>query len=211
MGDYAKNNKGHEFKIGTCGNAYYATLEQLQNITNKCTEINYYLNPANKCQFAFPFPEYKHKEAGEISNFHEGQKVDFVIQLDAENQSWHENIYTHVHPKGCSGQNLISECPQKETPRRMPTNKNSFYLRSLSFDKEQNLVVGVECCYCQRVNILDEAELLSVMKSLETENELLSKESRYFTEEQRKTKIDYHSAIIDELNKVKNYNLGLKP
>lgn len=66
MGDYLKNGE----KIGTCGDAYYATKQMLEKHKDD-PESGYYLNPENGCSFAFPYPAYDGKDVGGISNFHE--------------------------------------------------------------------------------------------------------------------------------------------
>ncbi len=157
MGDYTKNN----VKIGTCGRAYYATKSMLEALSQD-SEVRHYLDPLNKCSFAFPFPEYDGKQVGEISNFHEGQRVDFQIKIKKEgSQTFHKHIVHHVHPQGAEGVNLFCDCPYsgEEKRSRMSSGMIAFRLVDQIY-YDSNLCIAGECVYCGERNIfsIDEAE-----------------------------------------------------
>lgn len=182
MGDYTKNGQ----KIGTCGKAYYATLQMLQNEKSiGDSEINHYLKPENKCSFAFPFPEYDGKKIGEISNFHEGDRVDFQIRIKKDgSNTFHQKIVHHIHPKGVAGINLFCDCPYHSSEN---VSKN-FVGDEIVFNlKEQiyfqgNLHISGECVYCGETNVFDESEAIEVCENLKKESEqnlLLSKREEY--------------------------------
>jgi hypothetical protein len=155
MGDYLNNGK----KIGTCGRAYYATFESLQEYKHE-EEAGAYLNPKNKCSFAFPFPEYDGKKAGDISNFHEGERAEYFFNLPAKS-GIHGTITHHLHPKGGWGINVFIDCPY--ISERVSSNFNkeveTFRLSEVCFLDSGKLGVLVECIYCGQRQVLSEQEI----------------------------------------------------
>ncbi len=159
MGDYT--NSG--VKIGTCGNAYYATLPMLKTRSGD-TEVSYYLDPKNRCTFAFPFPQWDKKAIGDVSNFHSDQWIPFYFKFKGE--SAHKDIVTHLHPEGCHGVNVWSVCPQdrENEGRYVSTNMpdyDTFRLYGQCYHNETLHIVG-ECPYCKQLSIFtkDEAALI---------------------------------------------------
>lgn len=85
MGDYTKNGT----KIGTCGKAYYSTykaLKQHPDALDASSDVAMYLKKENGCSFAFPFPEFKGKKVGEISQFHKKPEDKFWVTMDDGNK-----------------------------------------------------------------------------------------------------------------------------
>lgn len=180
MGDYLKNGQ----KIGTCGSAYYATKSMLEAVKTD-PEAAYYLDPKNKCSFAFPFPQYYGKKVGEISNFHEGDRAEQVVMLKrAGVESFHKQIVHHIHPRGGQGLNLFCDCPY-HNPEKVSKNFDDeflrFYLREqLYFNNE--LHVSGECIYCGEKNIFSAEEAQEIAVNLEGEalwNEREAKRPEY--------------------------------
>ena len=172
MGDYTK--KG--VKIGTCGKGYYTTLEMLKKQANSNDdEINYYLNPKNKCSFAFPFPQYDGKQIGEISSFHDD--VQCFVHLPSTIDSVHTKITTHLHPKGGQGINLFMACPYDKVNKSDHSSNldKSFITMRISGQGYFNdsLRVLATCIYCNQGQYLDEHETdlayESLMKQAEQE------------------------------------------
>jgi hypothetical protein len=165
MGDYTK--KG--VKIGTCGNAYYATLPMLlkERYTGD-SEIDYYCDPKNKCSFAFPFPLYDGKRIGEISGFHDS--IDCFVDLPESIESLHTDIVHHVHPKGGAGINLFIPCPfDKEKgsrhSRNLDKSKMTFKIVGQSYGCG-DLAVVVECIYCKQSQMLTKQEAIMACDNL---------------------------------------------
>jgi len=167
MGDYTKNGT----KIGTCGNAYYSTLPMLEKQANTGdSDINYYLKPENKCTFAFPFPEYDGKQIGQISNFHEEDRVDFFIRIKKEGaRTHHKDIIHHIHPKGGQGINLFHDCPYSSNAKissNFDSNYLDFRLVSQAYTNDGLAVVG-KCIYCEETNVFEKHEAVEVCEELE--------------------------------------------
>lgn len=180
MGDFTKDGT----KIGTCGQAYYATKPMLEKLVGD-KEVDYYLDPKNNCSFAFPFPDYENKRIGEISNFHEDQKVDFVISIKNQGVTHHGRIIHTVHPKGGQQINLYSECPYSN-PDLVSSNFDKsnvrFYLAEQMYYRGE-LAVKARCIYCGEPNILDPEEALEVSENimLQVANETNVERSIYLT------------------------------
>ena len=171
MGDYTQ--KG--FKIGTCGNAYYATKKMIEVeylAGDHGSDVSYYLNKEQYISFAFPFPEYDGKRIGGISNFHEGQRVDFFFKFDGD--GCHDTICHHVHPKGGVGVNVFVPCPCSEHSQ---TSNNfdkkadqTFRLVSqINSEKNGKLFIAAECIYCKTMNVFSKSEALQVAKNILTD------------------------------------------
>lgn len=168
MGDYLKNGN----KIGTCGRGYYATKSQLEKVKDD-PEAAYYLNPKNGCSFAFPYPEYDGKEAGQISNFHEGEKAEpIILFLKREgSQTHHTRIAHHIHPKGGQGINLFCDCPY-HSAENVPNNFNDefvrFYLNEQVYVNSE-LAISAQCIYCGQTNIFEAEEAKEAAENLYSE------------------------------------------
>jgi hypothetical protein len=171
MGDYLKNGA----KIGTCGRAYYATKKQLEKFANE-EEVQYYLDPKKGCSFAFPFPEYDNKEAGQISNFHEGERAEYFFSLPA-NTGLHTQITHHIHPRGGEGINLFIDCPYKNpdiASRNFSKDFERFRLIEQGYHNEV-LSVVVECVYCQQRQILEDKEVEMAANDFEKQSQNMFK------------------------------------
>lgn len=169
MGDYTKSG----IKIGTCGQAYYATLNMLSfhhdNIDFSDEEVKHYINPKNKCSFAFPFPEWDNKKIGEISAFHDN--IHCVIYLPSEFNTHHGNITHHIHPRGGEGVNLFIPCPYKDETgehhsRNLDKSKFGFQILGQKFQQDGSLAVMVECIYCKESQSLELHEAQAAADSL---------------------------------------------
>lgn len=176
MGDYLENGT----KIGTTGNAYYTTLDALKKHRGENSTVDAYLNPKNCCSFAFPFPEYDGKGVGEISNFHHGERVDFIVTLPKDKingQSFHGSITHHVHPTGAAGLNLFFDCPHEEnanvrTSAGFDNTVEKFYLRTQTYVGGKLHVAG-ECIYCGTVNVFDDSEAIYIAEQLKKRSDKL--------------------------------------
>lgn len=210
MGDYTKQGQ----KIGTCGAGYYATLEMLKNHVDKFGKVDdahYYINPENKCSFAFPFPEYDGKEIGEISNFHEGERVDFFFKFKGE--SHHKEIVTHVHPKGGQGINIFSPCvysDRAKISRNLDTSKGETFRLTEQCFYNGELCICAECIYCGAKNIFSKEEAQELAQNIMQDAERLLKDSNnnYYHESDRK-RYKKESIYIKEIAKriLKTYNI----
>lgn len=171
MGDYLKNGVGA--KIGTCGRAYYATKEMLEKVSHD-PEAGYYLNPANSCFFAFPFPQFDGKQIGDISVFHTEEKDEFVVELASEGrQSFHKPLVFHKHPKGGAGLNFFCDCPyhnSDKTSRNFDGQNLKFYLKYQTYFNGELCVAG-ECIYCRELNIFDAEEVVEMAQNLKQRSE----------------------------------------
>ena len=173
MGDYTKSG----VKIGTCGQAYYATKSMLEAIKSD-PEAAHYLNPVNGCSFAFPFPEYDGKKVGEISNFHSDQRAEYYIFLKPGN-SLHKDIIHHVHPKMGQGINLFFPCPvsaESKHSRNFDKSYETFRITDQAYVGGK-LVMMVECIYCEQKQYLDETEMLQAVQSLRDQASDMRKQS----------------------------------
>lgn len=169
MGDYLKNGT----KIGTCGRGYYATLEMLKKHKGD-PEADAYMDPKNGCSFAFPFPEYDLKSVGEISNFHKGDMVEYVVSLPADQfETYHERMSHHLHPKGLPGFNVFFPCPYEagsEVSTNFNKNEVKFYLKEqIYFDGK--LAVLVECVCCGRRNVLELKESIYIAEQIKAQSD----------------------------------------
>lgn len=182
MGDYTKKGE----KIGTCGNAYYATLPMLQKLAKDSGEIeaNHYIKPENKCGFAFPFPEYDNKNVGEISNIHEGQRVEFTFNVPLEIETFHKKIVHHVHPKGGQGINLFIPCPCCEESKKSNNwNGEQIFRLTRQVYRDGKLMVIADCVYCEESNIFSKDEAIEIVNCLfekATKYESLAKKDEYY-------------------------------
>lgn len=133
MGDYTRNN----VKIGTCGRAYYSTRRMLMEYHDQGDpEVRWYLDPVNKAEFAFPFPEWDHKRIGTISSIHTDQCIRYHIGLsDSE-----------ACTCGCKDHILTGE--------------------QYTGSKDGKTVVKVECSSCRRGYLLEDHDVEYVSKSL---------------------------------------------
>lgn len=167
MGDYLKNGA----KIGTCGQAYYATRKALEAVRHD-EEAAIYLNPANACSFAFPFPEYDGKAVGEISNFHDGQRADYFFKLP-KGCGIHGTITHHIHPRGAEGINLFIPCPYSagsNTSRNFNPEFETFRLTSEKYENGK-LRVLVECVYCGEKQLLTDSEIKMAIQNFAMQSE----------------------------------------
>lgn len=165
MGDYTTN----DIKLGTFGRAYYATKAMIEALPKE-TETNYYLNPENKCMFAFPLPEFDDKKAGEISIFHKEQKDLIIIEINKTNNTFHKKIVTHIHPVGGQGLNLFCDCPyhsNENVSKNFNEETIKFYLKYQCYtgEAEEMAIVG-ECIYCGETNIFEKHEAQEVSENL---------------------------------------------
>jgi len=170
MGDYTKTG----VKIGTCGRAYYATKGQLERYSLKTPndpEVNFYLDPKNKCHYAFPFPEYDYKGIGEITSFHPGERAEQIIMIKKNDQelTYHSKIVHHIHPKGGQGINLYCDCPY-HSPANVSQNFKDDYIRFNLNNHVQNsdgsMSISGECIYCGESNIFTQAEAVEAAANL---------------------------------------------
>jgi hypothetical protein len=172
MGDYTKTGK----KIGTCGDAYYATHKMLKDLehTND-PEVNYYLNPANSCTFAFPFPQYDGCEVDGFSNFHDDERGHFVFSLPSEFESHHDKMHVHQHPRGAEGINIFFPCPYSADGKASSNLDQSVRKFSLYGQCYFNgkLHVSVKCVYCGKTNIFSYEEILEAVKIMGKESDRL--------------------------------------
>lgn len=173
MGDYTKTG----VKIGTCGRAYYATKKMLQDISTD-PEAAYYLNPKNACSFAFPFPEYDGLKVGEISNFHEGQRVEYFFKLPKGN-GIHGQIVHHVHPNGGEGINLFIDCPYTEGSKVSQNFKPDFETFRLMEEcyNDGKLSVVCSCIYCEKRQILEPHEIELAAVDFDKQAEKMERQS----------------------------------
>lgn len=160
MGDYTKSG----VKIGTCGDAYYATLPMLKAEADKGDiQSWHYIQPENGCTFAFPFPEYDKRRIGDISNFHSDQWMPFYFRF--KGKSFHKRVVTHMQPEGCPGVNVFSVCPQdRENEKRSCSqmgDSDTFRLYGQCYHEGTLHVVG-ECPYCKALTIFDAEEAASI-------------------------------------------------
>lgn len=181
MGDYTANG----IKIGTSGQAYYATKSMLEAFKLKYPtdiETKRYLNPKNKCLFAFPYPEFDNKEVGEISIFHMEPKDLQIIEIDKTNKTFHKKIVHHVHPVGGQGINLFCDCPYHSTEnvsRNFSEETIKFYLEYQTFTGvgDEMAIVG-ECIYCGETNVFEPHEAEEVAKNLNKQAEWNEEQSK---------------------------------
>ena len=163
MGDYLKNGA----KIGTCGSAYYATKKMLEKAASD-PEAAYYLNPENSCSFAFPFPEYDGKKAGEITNFHEGERVDFFFSAPEGMQIFHSYIWFHTHPKGGEGVNIQTPCVYQN---EATTSKMYYSTARMRLDTQKyykgSLYITAKCIYCGESTIFDREEAFLIAEKID--------------------------------------------
>lgn len=181
MGDYTKNG----VKIGTCGHAYYATKQMLEDIKTD-PEAKQYLDPKNKCSFAFPFPEYDGKKVGEISNFHEGERAEQIIIIKREgNNTFHKHIIHHIHPKGGQGVNLFCNCPYESTEKtsRFEDKYFRFNLKDQKYYSSGELTITGDCIYCGESNVFTKEEAEEAANNLIIEADSLEKEAERYEAE----------------------------
>jgi len=165
MGDFTNNGT----KIGTCGKAYYATKEMLEKQLGD-DDAMAYLNPANKCFFAFPFPKFDNQRIGTISVFHTEEKDEFVLEMKKEEkQSFHKKLVFHSHPAGGEGINLFCDCPyhsSENVSRNFDNTTLKFYLKYQTYF-DGRLTIAGECIYCRELNIFDADEVLEICQNIE--------------------------------------------
>ena len=164
MGDYTNSGA----KIGTCGNAYYATYKMIMR--NKHDgDCSHYANPKNTCTFAFPFPEWDDKEIGEISNFHQDQWIPFYFNFNGE--SHHKRMVFHSHPQGAPGVNIFAPCPQDRSApadsvsANMPAH-DTFRLSSTAFWDDGNMYIVGTCPYCGGLTLFNPDEAAQIVAGI---------------------------------------------
>lgn len=171
MGDYTKEG----VKIGTCGRAYYATKQQLEDKRNTGDyEIREYLNPKNKCHFAFPYPEFDGKEIGDISIFHKEAHELIILEISKENKTFHKKIPFHTHPTGGQGINLFCDCPYhsaENVSRNFEGDIEKFYLRYEAMQEDGSSAIVGECIYCGEANIFEKHEAEEAVQNLMKKSE----------------------------------------
>jgi hypothetical protein len=165
MGDYATNNKGQEFKIGTCGQGYYTTFKMLEDLKDKNSDVLYYLK-GDKVSAVFPFPEHDNKQPGEISQFHEDKKIFFNINIPASVIIYHDTITHHIHPRGGinGGVNVFIKCPydNDEISKNFDKSKVSMLL-DYEYRKDGKGYIQCSCPYCGEQNWFDEKEINDIL------------------------------------------------
>lgn len=181
MGDYTKSGE----KIGTCGNAYYATLPMLKVLAQDPTEqdSNYYTNPKNSCTFAFPFPAYDGKSIGQFSNFHDGERADFFFDLPSTIESHHTEISHHINPKGGQGVNLYTDCPS--AGGKVFNNFHNAEVRYRLTGQvyfEGALCITAKCVYCEQTNIFSKEEAQLICEWIKTRKHSSKADEDYYTE-----------------------------
>jgi len=186
MGDYLRNG----VKIGTCGSAYYATKSMLEAVKSD-PEAAYYLDPKNKCNFAFPFPEYDGKKVGEISNFHAG-RAEFFFEFAGD--AYHQDICTHLHPRGGAGINLFHPCPynggrSSANFKNVPTWRLS---RQVNIDGRLHIMA--ECIYCEAPNYFSKEEAATVCEWIETRKHSTEESRLYYLEIAKRIKQTYNES-----------------
>lgn len=166
MGDYTKTG----VKIGTCGQAYYATKKQLEEAKHTGDpEVSYYLNPEKKCSFAFPYPEFDGKELGDISIFHKEAHELIVLEISKEHRTFHKQLTFHTHPTGGQGINLFCDCPyhnKENISRNFDGNTERFYLRYEQMQEDGNTAIVGECIYCGESNVFYKHEAEEAVQNL---------------------------------------------
>ena len=218
MGDYTRvkvNGQFEDVKIGTCGSAYYATKQQLEDHQKKYgkdTEVSYYLDPANGCNFAFPFPAYDGKEVGQISNFHGDQRTNFYFswKVPEGEVSHHKDIVQHLHPDGSDqgGINLWSPCPstgKAKTSNNFDVTKERYRLETQVFYGGA-LAISARCVYCGCSNVftIDEAilivkDILDEAKRLIEKTKFVYSERSFTTKEQDIKEIEFLQQIAKRI------------
>lgn len=204
MGDYTRNGT----KIGTCGSAYYSTLGALKNHPDSSipgTDAKAYVDPKNNCNFAFPFPEYDGKGVGEISNFHQGSRVEFTFKFP-KGRGHHKDLVFHTHPRGAEGLNVFTPCPYDPNAKRSRVYDNEFEVYRLTTQHYYNgkLHVGGECAYCGCINIFDkeEAQIISNIIMEEVAELMDRSENEYYCESDRenyKKEAEYKKEIAKRI------------
>ena len=159
MGDYTKNGA----KIGTCGVGYYATKKMLEDLKakNQEGEGRYYLEPKNGSSFAFPFPEFDGKKAGDISVFHKEEKDHFQIRVKREgSQTHHKDLVFHKHPVGGQGLNFFCKCPyhsEENVSKNFSEEYVKFHLKYQQYFQNELAIAG-DCIYCGCNNVFEKHE-----------------------------------------------------
>lgn len=211
MGDYTK--KG--VKIGTTGQAYYATLGMLVHhntfIDSSDPEVRYYIEPKNKCTFAFPFPQWDGKAIGEISSFHDNPEC--IIALPNDGKSYHQDIVHHVHPKGGEGVNLFVECPygtkdKSRYSRNLDTSVVRFQIVGQKYCSDGSLGVLVKCIYCNETQVLDEKEAAIASEYLVNKAECEERQAKYYEQYPLNGNADHHRKRAEWLREVVKRLLG---
>jgi len=166
MGDYATNNKGQEFKIGTCGQGYYTTFKMLEDLKEKNEDVLYYLK-GDKVSAVFPFPEHDNTEAGEISQFHEDKKIFFNINIPASVIIYHDKITHHVNPRGGvnGGVNMYMDCPYENDNISQNFDKSRVsMLLDYEYRKDGKGYIQCSCPYCGEKNWFNEKEIKEILE-----------------------------------------------
>jgi len=178
MGDFTKNGT----KIGTCGSAYYATLEMLEKHVLRVGNIDdahWYIDPKQGCNFAFPFPEYDGKLIGDISNFHDDQRTNFFFQIRVElsDVTHHKDICTSLNPEGGSAVNVFHPCPCSDTAKTSTNFERHIQTFRLECQVyyEGSLCISGRCIYCGCSNIFTFDEALKIVEGLIARAEVLIK------------------------------------
>jgi uncharacterized protein involved in tolerance to divalent cations len=203
MGDYTNSGQ----KIGTCGNAYYSTKKMLKDLYasgERHGDVAGYLNTENYITFAFPFPEYDGKKIGEISNFHEGERIDYFFDFLNPKESVHKEITTHIHPKGGQGINLFTPCPHSDNSKVSNNFKKevvTFRLVGQINERDGNLKIVAECIYCNTKNVFSKKEANQIIKVIKEKAERAQKSATYTHH--------YHESEINRFKKEAEYNLEI--
>jgi hypothetical protein len=206
MGDYATNNKGQEFKIGTCGQGYYTTFKMLEDLEDKNSDVLYYLK-GDKVSAVFPFPEHDNKQPGEISQFHEDKKIFFNINIPASVIIYHDRITHHIQPRGGAngGVNMFMDCPYENDNISKNFDKSRVsMLLDYEYRKEGKGYIQCSCPYCGEKNWFDEKEIKEILE--------FNLPGLYSELEKTQTNFIYNSDRYDEyqLKDLERYIEGLK-
>jgi len=207
MGDYVSRTGE---KIGTCGRAYYATIEMLQNelkLNPNDSEVKHYLKPENKCSFAFPFPRYDKKEIGQISNYHSDQRVYFPIYLKGF-ETFHGKITHHIHPRNAAGVNLFMECPYNNpnVSSNLDKSYEVFHLTEQVYYNGSLHIMG-ECAYCGERNVFSKDEASLIVKEIQERAEKLLKYwDNYPPDQQEQNKLESDDLKLIASRIIETYN-----
>lgn len=203
MGDYTKNNKGHEVKIGTCGAGYYTTFKQLQKLHTPSNDAKHYLEKHDGTTYVFPFPDHDHKECGTISQFHSNEKIHFFINIPEGVKVHHSKIAHHMHPKGGAQINVFFDCPHENEHV-----SNNFDKKAVKMSVDYQVVCGGKfhvmggCIYCNEQNYFSQDEAVQIVEfnAAPLRSELLRLEGK--TDDNTKLRVAQINYQLEVLNRI---------
>jgi hypothetical protein len=163
-------------------------LEEVKNDP----EAACYLNPKNGCNFAFPFPEYDGKKAGCISNFHEGERVDFFFSAPEDMQIFHENLSFHMHPRGGEAVNISTGCVYGENTLHSRLSHNGTYMRLYGqVYYNGQLHITAKCVYCECSSIFDKDEAFIIADIIDIWTDENPEQVKYYKEISKRIRETY--------------------